>query len=370
MLKVGLADQIAAAIDSSDRVFVDLFAGAGSVAHWVAENHKLVTQSVDTQLYSAILCSAIIERTQPADCTVLEEWLAASRKMYEDFTSYLPTHAESSFMADEVHRHRRLALDLPALGPIARHYGGHYYSLKQAVALDCLGQNLPMSGAERSIAQASIIEAASMCAASPGHTAQPFQPTSNLLGHIEVAWGRDPFVYASRHALSLASRHALAPRGRSFQSDALDFIKTDLTDKSVVFCDPPYSEVQYSRFYHVLEGVARGGWPSVSGAGRAPDIDMRFASSFSAKGGSRTAFENLFSSLAMKSATVVLTFPNHSCSNGQSASTLAAMASRWFSVSESLLEVNHSSLGASGGGTSTRRPRRSVQEAVLTLRPL
>lgn len=373
MLHSGLSDIITDSLASQPTKFVDLFSGSGAVARWAAENHSVPVECVDSQLYAKVLGGAIIERHEKAEASVLNDWIVNSQDLYRKRRSGLPRLPAQALDSDVVYRQRAEAgvADLP--GFIARDYGGHYFSIDQGVAFDCLLENLPQSESERLVALAALIESASSCAASPGHTAQPFQPTENLVKHIDDAWRRDPFVYVARKADSFARRYALAPGGKAFQQDALVYIKESISAESVVFCDPPYSEVQYSRFYHVLEGIARGGWDEVHGAGRAPLGADRFSSSFSSRRGSTAAFSELFRSLAEKSATVILTFPDHECSNGQSSESLVSLAQEWFTVSSTEVEVSHSSLGASlvsRGKRGNRVPRRDVKESVLVLSPL
>lgn len=373
MLDSGLSDIISGSLSSQPTKFVDLFSGSGAVARWVAESHTVPVECVDSQLYAKVLGAAIIERHEKAEASVLNDWILSSQELFRKRSSRLPRLPDHALDSDVVYGQRAEAevADLP--GFVARDYGGHYFSIDQGVAFDCLLENLPASKSERLVALAALIESASSCAASPGHTAQPFQPTKNLVKHIDDAWRRDPFMYVSRKTDSFARRYALVPGGRAFQQDALAYIKDGISDESVVFCDPPYSEVQYSRFYHVLEGIARGGWGEVYGAGRAPLGAERFSSSFSSRRGSTAAFSELFCSLAEKSATVILTFPDHECSNGQSSESLVSLAREWFRVSSTEVKVSHSSLGASPasrGKRGDRVPRRDVKESVLVLSPL
>lgn len=370
MLDLGLSDIISNTISLGASRFIDLFSGSGSVARWVAENHAIPVDSVDSQLYAKALSGAIIERSEEADLNILMDWISSSRSLHDRRRKGLTTLPDVALDSTAVYRQRSEAEQIEHSGFIARDYGGHYFSLDQALALDCLMENLPETGPERSVALASVIEAASMCAASPGHTAQPFQPTGNLIKHIDSAWRRDPFSFASRQAISLASRFSLASGGNAFQRDALIFARNNISERSVVFCDPPYSDVQYSRFYHVLEGIARGGWSDVHGAGRAPIGSVRFSSTFSSRKMSTDAFTELFSNLAQNSATVILTFPNQECSNGQSAESLSNIASQWFEVASTPVDVTHSSLGSPVVSAGNRMPRKTVEESVMVFSPL
>lgn len=370
MLQAGLSGIISEALEVEPPRFVDLFAGSGAVARWVAENHAIPVDAVDVQLYGKLLSGVIIERNEKASASVLDDWITSSQDLHRHRSAGFWTPADGALSSSAVFFERQIADQIELPGFIARQYGGHYYSINQAIAFDCLLECLPIAGPERLVALAAVIESASSCAASPGHTAQPFQPTDKLLRHINDAWGRDPFMFAARKSDLFARRFALAKGGAAFQQDALRHVKEDVVDGSVVFCDPPYSEVQYSRFYHVLEGIARGGWDSVYGAGRAPLGIDRFSSTFSSRRESTSAFSELFRLLAARSATVVLTFPNHECSNGQSAESLVSLAEQWFSVSSTAVDVIHSSLGASQTSRGSRVPRRGVKESVIVLAPL
>jgi adenine-specific DNA methylase len=141
--------------------------------------------------------------------------------------------------------------------PIVRSYGGHYFSWEQAAWIDALRATKPLSEPGSSIALAALITAASECAASPGHTAQPFQPTPRAIRFIGEAWSRDAVTRTKERFVFLSNSFARR-RGRSLVEDANVFAAS-LGKGDVVFVDPPYSGVHYSRYYHVLKTIARGG---------------------------------------------------------------------------------------------------------------
>jgi 16S rRNA G966 N2-methylase RsmD len=357
MLEVGLRNVLDEVVPRSTN-FVDLFAGSGSVAIDVASRHVTEVLAIDVQEYSAILTGSVIRRTEPFPRSAFDDWL--------DAVSDTPFSGRNIMTKEDVlsDRARAQAGD----GFVERHYGGHYFSLDQARRFDRLLKTLPFEEAGRDLALGAIIDAASACAAAPGHTAQPFQPTETALPHIASAWRRDPVEHARRYLERNAPRHALV-EGRVYTGDALSSMRSSIPPGSVVFCDPPYSEVQYSRFYHVLEGIARGGWQEISGFGRAPDLKARYSSEFSLVRRSGTAFRELFSALQSLQCHVVLTFPNYLSSNGQSADSLARIAGDYFEVEKSVIYGRHSSLGGRSSDTSSRKAHRSVEEAVLVMHP-
>lgn len=339
--------------------FVDLFAGSGAVAHFVSQRYAIPVLSFDLQEYSRIMSAAIIERTSPLDADTLEKsWLSLG-------ISSKSNRSNHSLSANEVLYARQVATKCTQ-GFITRHYGGHYFSLKQAHVLDRLYESLPKLEPEHTVALASLVDAASTCAAAPGHTAQPFQPTPTLLPHIQQAWSRD-IVSAVKTALQrIAPRHALVP-GNASVADALSAI-SELEEGDLVFCDPPYSAAQYSRFYHVLEGIALGGWSSVEGSGRAPSKDYRKRSEFSMKSRAPSAMRGLLDSLRLRNCNVIITFPNKNASNGLSARMIATMAAEQWQIEQRSVKCVHSTLGGSSQQGS-RGGRRQIEETVICLSP-
>jgi adenine-specific DNA-methyltransferase len=369
MLKVGLGSLLLREVTNRDR-FVDLFSGSAVVASTLAVSYPTEVVAVDTQAYSGVLAGAVLERTDPISIDVVSEWLerAKLRRIRHGVRSYA---AGEPLTRSAALNERELASSLGSSGWVTRAYAGHYFSLQQTLEIDSLIESIEDAPKESKIVLlAAVLEACSSAAAAPGHTAQPFQPSERLLPHISSAWSRSVSTLAEKSAIRIASIHAQRT-GLAVVDDAQHFAEEFVRSSDLVFCDPPYSEVQYSRFYHVLEGIARGGWEELQGAGRAPALRDRFTSDFSSRRNSSRAFRDLFRALADAGSTVVLTFPNHACSNGQSAASLEAFAAEFFAVERLTISVPHSSLGGARAtdSKSSRSARRNVEEMVLTLRP-
>jgi adenine-specific DNA methylase len=143
-----------------------------------------------------------------------------------------------------------------------------------------------------------------------------------------------------------------------------------LKDTDLVFIDPPYSGVQYSRFYHVLESIATGNPGEVSGTGRNPSPEMRPHSQYSIITGAKKALADLLATIGEKGARCIVTFPDHECSNGLSGETVRTIAREHFNVGEKLVKSRFSTLGGvddeAGNG---RAARHSAEELILTLSP-
>ncbi|WAC70166.1 DNA adenine methylase [Microbacterium sp. SL75] len=365
LLRGSLGDLVLEEAEGADR-FVDLFSGAGSVGHFVAERAARPVLSADLQTYSKVLSAVIVERVRSLEQSlVISSWLAAARKQYDDDAVVARLRIEETVLsAHSVRVARQRASEVEGRR-LTRHYGGHYFAPLQALAFDHMLSGMPEDLEIRTLALAAVIRAASACAAAPGHTAQPFQPTGTLLPYIRAAWKRDAFGEVQRQLDALAPRHARV-RGHARVSDA-EAVAGTLSEGDLAFCDPPYSSVQYSRFYHVLEGIARGGWDTVSGAGRAPARGDRASSDFSRRTAAVQSLTGLLQVLRLRGCQVMITFPDGNSSNGLSAAKIVELAKAQWHVTSTLVDSTHSTLG--GRSEDARGGRRKLKEAVIVLRP-
>jgi adenine-specific DNA methylase len=149
-------------------------------------------------------------------------------------------------------------------------------------------------------------------------------------------------------------------------NEAADHIRPS----DLVFIDPPYSGVQYSRFYHVLESVARGKAGEVFGSGRNPELRMRPQSNYSVKRGAKKALSELLCKIAHNGARAILTFPAQECSNGLSGDIVRELAREHFQVTEKFVDSKFSTLGGANVEVGNGRAARHItQELILCLTP-
>ncbi len=350
--------------------FVDLFCGAGSVSWYAAEKLDLPVLASDLQLYAVLLAASVVERTVPFDPA--PEWRAWEQKanqVLENTPLWKKAKALDSNTNDVATWWRRARgfnqTNSAKGGVLFKYYGGYYFSPSQAMMLDALLQTLPEEEPQRTVCHAALVVAASRCAAAPGHTAQPFRPTPGGARYLEEAWKRNPFSKAKAALESLSCRQA-RKRGVATVGDAVT-VAAELRPSDLVFVDPPYSAVQYSRFYHVLETVARKQCGPVDGSGRYPPMTERPVSHFSRKSESRPELAKLFQNLQESGATIVLTFPAGQSSNGLSGEIVEEVANAMFDVERKLVTRRFSSLG---GNNVLRDSGKKLQEMILVLRPM
>lgn len=370
MLKNGLGKLLLSESEHFER-FVDLFAGAAFVACFVAENTRVPVLAVDLQTYSTVLAQAIIGRTKQSNSIdLINKWVeaATSLRNKDSLWKKAEAHAHANKKTKKwVLEARELCSAKSKIGSIWNAYGGHYFSPAQALTFDYLLANLPKQKSERILCLAACISAASECVAAPGHTAQPFQPTKSAMPFILDAWKRDAVFYCKKNLIGLASRHAQVV-GKVITGNAIKVLEK-LNSKDLVFIDPPYSSVQYSRFYHVLETMARGDMKvSVEGVGRYPSIEDRPQSQFSNIGEAKKALKSMIEKLAENKCTVIFTFPSGEASNGLSGEYIKQVASEFFEVKDyTTISGKFSTLGGNNEG---RNARQTSSELILLMRPI
>lgn len=366
MLSNGLGELLHETV-SMGRHFHDLFCGTAAVASYVASNFPVRVCATDLQSYAVTLAASQLEKDVPVDADKLyDAWQQSATTWLQGRIVGTETQCPAS---DSVRAWRSFVLRTRASCAeasqefeITRAYGGYYFSEKQARSLDAFRASLPNK--HRYTALAALISAASNCAAAPGHTAQPFGLSDSSLPHLRSAWRKDVKSTIQANLSQFAQKIALVP-GKAYVSDALSQT-LQMSEGDLAFIDPPYSEVQYSRFYHVLESVARGAVGPVSGRGRYPPISDRPQSDFCRKTSSVDAFDELMLGVAAAGAEAIVTFPAGAASNGLTGSIVEAISSQYFVVKQRKVSSVFSTLG---GNVTMRAARKDATELLLHLSP-
>lgn len=360
----------------------DPFCGSAAVSWYLAENTDKSVLAGDLQSFAVTRAASIIERDcKITDVSFVDRWFQRARLRVSEVADHFPNDIASIKVDLEGHKEIRKVVnrcrkfcdevlpvvffDVPGQWPISKAYGGHYFSPLQALTFDALRQTLPRKAEYKNIAYAALVEALSKCAASPGHTAQPFQPTISAARYIFEAWRKNPWLLVENAAKEISSRSARI-KGRSVLGGFENTISL-LSEGDLVFADPPYSGVHYSRFYHVLETIIRGREFIPIGAGRYPSISERPSSDFSKKGTSLRASRDLLEMASKKKLKLILTFPSAQSSNGLSVKDFVDFGRNVFSTV--IVEEVKSDFSTLGGNSINRRARIPSNESIVCFLP-
>ena len=364
MLTNGLGHLIDREIGRAKR-FVDLFAGSSAVARHAACRYDIPVLAFDLQHYSKVLAGAVLDRDKPLDADTV--WSAWNKRAKASFSKLACMPVTDTINSRSVAAFRNWSAQQS--GVVTRAYGGHYFSPMQASWIDSFLETLPTKISEKNVALAALIDAASQSAAAPGHTAQPFQPTRGARKYLESSWKVDLPSKVELALKALASIHA-RQIGASKAADANKAAR-QIREGDLVFLDPPYSGVHYSRFYHVLETIAHMECGKVSGVGRYPPPSERPRSSYSMKGEAIEALDDLLGTIAHRGGKAIVTFPDHECSNGLSGETIVDMSAEYFRINIKEVDSKFSTLGGNvlPAGKVGRGGRQYRSELILVLNP-
>lgn len=223
---------------------------------------------------------------------------------------------------------RRTRESTPAMMCVA-YWGQVYFGIKQAIAIDSIRQAIneiptesEFSQEKKSIYLAALLHAVSVSTSGTSHFAQP----------RSVEKDKELVAVAKRRSIDIEEQFELAldairrevlerPRlsgNRVFCSDVLELLGEDsLLDSEkvdLVYLDPPYTSDNYSRFYHVLETLARYDYPELQcrgdelTKGRYPIRETRFTSDFCSGSQVEEAFRKVAKGCVSRGASLLISY--------------------------------------------------------------
>lgn len=348
----------------------DLFAGT-SVLSGVLRNQTHIISN-DIQAYSAVLAKAYLTdyNWQP-NSSLIQDVVASATKKANNFFNAFPAlnfdyemeFSIEGFLAIEEKQRQLINSDFDSFDYhlFAKYYSGTYWSYNQCVWID----------AYRSTAEeyketpfynailASLMFAMSYNSQSTGHYAQYRDASSRSSMEDILIYRRKeitPFFVRKMEEL----QDTLGINNYSSQTYCLDYRECleKIPEKTVVYADPPYAFVHYSRFYHALETLVRYDYPNVQHKGRYR-VD-RHQSPFCIRTQVEGAFQEMFKRIFSKSANLVLSYSNTGMIDLDNLIDLATRTlGNQYTVDVKTVDYLHSTMGR------REDKSRSVQEAVI-----
>lgn len=256
-------------------------------------------------------------------CSVLEHGsiLAVERGLVGSGSPEL-----QSRLKEVTKRLERAGLAESPLATTVRYFGGAYFSYAQAVELDCLAvlaqETMPPRLSD--VFTAALLSTASDIVNTVGKQfAQPIRPRNKqgvVKKHLLSKIDRDRHLDVQTTYMAWLNRYArhIAPgTGHvAARADYRDALTQFAGQYAVVYADPPYTRDHYSRFYHVLETMARRDNPSIARSPGAFDNELsrglyrydRHQSPFCIRSQAPGAFRDLFKLASQTGAQMVVSY--------------------------------------------------------------
>ena len=384
-----IASHVARAIDLAPQgTLLDVFSGMCAVSSAVSPSRQIWCN--DVQVFASSVANAFFASPALAinynDAARLAQtpFLRNSSALRERFSLEL-SHEQRSLASCDLGEMRSLEAAMPN---VARHeslerersflatrrydrpyrlfsitFAGGYFGLEQSIQIDSIrfsiDQMLKSGQSDEHDHRwmcLALCQAASKVATTTGHFAQHMRVNERNRARFIAQRRRSiwrEWLQALFEVRPIGTRQWRV-RNRVFSQDAVELLedlKHDDARPAVVYADPPYTQDQYSRYYHLYETLMKYDYPSSSGSGRyRPD---RFASPYCMKTKVRDAMERLVAGCAGLGSTLVLSYPNRGMLP-RSEEVINSLILRHYGRAshKEVIDCSHSSLGSSKGRSS------------------
>ncbi|MFI5163274.1 MAG: DNA adenine methylase [Sphingobacteriales bacterium] len=295
----------------------DLFAGTGVVSGSLKGKYNI--HANDIQAYSSVLSRTYLSNlkgaVKPEEIDIIR--LKANKLVNEFLLKYPQLNFDYS-EADTIEKFIKIEEKQQVLlnynfetgfSLFAKNFSGTYWSYDQCVWIDSIRAVADQyeGRIEYNAILSSLIFAMSYVSQSTGHYAQYRDATKDNMLDILSYRKRDIWIYFEKKFKEL-TLNLNGEANKEYRVTTLDYADClrIIDDGAIVYADPPYQSVHYSRFYHALETLVRYDYPKVLHKGRYRDD--RHQSPFCKKTTVKKAFKLLFEAIKEKNAHLVLSY--------------------------------------------------------------
>lgn len=310
------------ALHTDSACFCDLFAGTAIVSYAMSDRYNVITN--DIQHYSSVFARTYFGSYDQYDVPKIVECILHTAQEHVAYlNSVYPFFGEMSYYSDgmsfedfktlEENQQNLLSQEInEAYSLFTRCYSGTYWSVQQCVWIDAL-RKVADDYKDEPIYYAilsSIIYAMSYASQSTGHFAQFRKITQDNYKNI--------LFYRKKSIVELFSRKltevlTIRKDDNSFECTCLSLdyrlCLQRIPNGSIVYADPPYSNVHYSRFYHAVETLVRYDYPVLEYTGRYRSD--RHQSPFDQATNVRKAFVSLFEGIKSAQSHLILSYSDN-----------------------------------------------------------
>lgn len=353
---------------------LDAFAGMGAIAESLAGRRQVWTNDVQHFAHLAASCR-FTDHSMPLNRETIES-LALSLfkenfdKLEAQNADALQAEAKANDASDfaSFKKYIDLSCGLPpkhegSYGCFTGRYSHGYFSLKQSAQIDSIRYALEILRGQGAItafhfnwAILALGAAVLRGANTTGHFAQFLRPSESNYKRVISQFNRDMWNewLNSIELIKPVGTTEWRVRNMSTLSNGTSLLRSPEHSRAanVVYCDPPYTSDQYSRYYHIWETLVLYDYPNVTGKGRYRP--GRFTTDFCLSGKVVEAFETLVSDVAAVGADLILSYPTNGLLHKVGACPLEIMR-RTFPNACLAREIQHrhSTMGASKGPAAT-----------------
>lgn len=365
---------------AQEGIFLDVFSGMCSVGEQVGATRQVWCN--DIQVFSAEVANALFtSHDEPPQLIFIAETIYPNFEKHQQLlTSYFRQSIEAEqllvdsgsfeeFLQHQKHLANLLATEI-ATTPANRDnlfclgYSNNYFGIQQAIEIDAIFKSISLATISHTISVdqrrwllIALGRSLLRVANTTGHFAQYLKPKEAtykkyLRLRRRVIWEE---WLSSTGELNPVGHVKWRKKNKCFNEDSLELIPKLGKMKqrpAVVYADPPYTDDQYSRFYHLLETLILYDYPTLSGIGLYRG--NRFTTPFSLKSKVVSSFDSLVEGVAAIGADLVLSYPTNGLLYKTEVSPLTILRKHYKKVEICYSENHeHSTFGASKGNAKS-----------------
>ncbi len=300
--------------------FCDLFSGTSVVAGALKDDYNI--HANDIQEYSSIFSNTYFSNFKKTiNLNILDEIYHKSLLLVNEFEEKYPDlrfdYSDVKYFSElkEIEAEQQSLINRRfdiGFNLFTKYYSGTYWSFDQCVWIDSI----------RAVAEdykgfpeyyailSSLIFAMSYASQSTGHFAQYRDVTESNMNDIMMYRNKEIWTLFSKkfeELLNLLDSDINKER-KITSLDYVDCLRI-VEKNSIIYADPPYSAVHYSRFYHAIETLVRYDHPIIKYKGRYRDD--RHQSPFDKKTEVKDAFTLLFKGVKNRKSHLILSYSDN-----------------------------------------------------------
>ncbi len=307
-------------LDIESNWFCDLFSGTSIVGCSLKDEYNI--QINDIQIYTSIFANTYLpniknsinptelEKIKERVLFYVDEFYKKHPGLIFDYrlvSNYNELHRLEIQQQNLIYNNFEIGFHL-----FVKYYSGTYWSYTQCVWIDSIRAVAEEYKGQREyyIILSSLIYAMSYTSQSTGHFAQFRDVTESNMTDIMLYRIRDIWTYFEKKFLEILNVVDVDVINRYSITtlDYLDCLRL-IERNTIVYADPPYSSVHYSRFYHAIETLIRYDYPNVKYKGRYRED--RHQSPFGKKTEVKNAFAKLFKEIKNRNSHLILSYSDN-----------------------------------------------------------
>lgn len=324
------------------KAILDIFSGSAAVSNMFRDSYQVYAN--DAECYASIIADAILNQTVISSATELinsldveyaamikkhakpvadfvrKEQLALDKENYQQLIALYnqyPTVWNSLY--SDITKSNLTVESIKQTGDFylfTTYYATNYYGIAQALDIDCLIKivNLRFPQYKNALLSCLFYAMKETVFSKDGHMAQPLSLEKNQT-RLFVQRQKNVyelFIKKFKEYITIPPSK-FSGKNMVFNSDFEDLLEQKIfSNIGLVYADPPYTDMQYSRYYHLLNVAAKYEYPKLTttknGYTKGLYTEGRYQSKLSQRSSAKQSLEDLISFCAQNNTNLAISY--------------------------------------------------------------